>query len=81
MSSPTVPPRCTRLGADLGVPPTSFLTFRYNLEVPLWNLWDQLDVILTNEWSGASRFGVFVIAASFGFSSTMTNAYANTVPL
>lgn len=86
----------------LGILATSFLTFRYNLETPLWNvslsrtastelaacadrasctqIWDQLDLILDNEWSAKSRFGCFIIALGFGFSSTMTNAYANTVP-
>lgn len=44
-------------------------------------VWDQLDLILDNEWTARSRFGAFCIALGFGFSSTMTNTYANTVSL
>lgn len=56
----------------LGIIATSFLTFRYDLPAPLWNLWDQLDLLLDQNWNGATRFGVFILALGFGFSSTMT---------
>jgi NCS1 family nucleobase:cation symporter-1 len=54
----------------------SFLYSRFGGTV-IWNVWDQLDLILTEQWGPASRAGVFFIALGFAFSSTVTNAYAN----
>ncbi|KDR68705.1 hypothetical protein GALMADRAFT_1024794 [Galerina marginata CBS 339.88] len=45
-----------------------------------WNIWDQLDLLLNENWSAATRCGCFIIALGVFYSVLVTNAYCNTVP-
>ncbi|KAF8972564.1 permease for cytosine/purines, uracil, thiamine, allantoin-domain-containing protein [Flammula alnicola] len=65
--------------AFLSIVSTASLQSRYG-GVAKWNIWDQLDLLLTEDWSAKTRFGCFVIALGVFYSVMVTNIYCNSIP-
>ncbi|KAF4623810.1 hypothetical protein D9613_001476 [Agrocybe pediades] len=55
------------------------LQSRYGGEAK-WNIWDQLALLLEQNWNAATRCGCFVIAFGVAYSVMVTNVYCNSVP-
>ncbi|PPQ68480.1 hypothetical protein CVT25_008406 [Psilocybe cyanescens] len=45
-----------------------------------WGIWQQLQLLLEENWDGKTRFGCFFIACGVAYSVMVTNAYCNSVP-
>ncbi|KAH9487256.1 Allantoin permease [Psilocybe cubensis] len=55
------------------------LQSRYGGEAK-WGIWQQLQLLLEENWDGKTRFGCFFIAVGVAYSVMVTNAYCNSVP-
>ncbi|PSN69372.1 NCS1 nucleoside transporter [Corynespora cassiicola Philippines] len=62
----------------LGLATTSSMQGRYG--EAYWNMWDLNEAILDNNWNATARFGVFLVAFSYLFSTFGTNLGANSIP-
>ncbi|KAF8174760.1 permease for cytosine/purines, uracil, thiamine, allantoin-domain-containing protein [Pholiota molesta] len=62
--------------AFLSIVATASLQSRYG-GIPLWNIWDQLHLLLDENWDAKTRVGCFVIALGVAYSIMVTNLYAN----
>ncbi|KJA21874.1 hypothetical protein HYPSUDRAFT_139808 [Hypholoma sublateritium FD-334 SS-4] len=65
--------------ASLSIVATASLQSRYG-GVAQWNVWDQLNLILEENWNAKTRFGCFLIALSVSYSILVTNVYCNSIP-